>query len=159
MFGMKQEISGFKFDDSNVTWHEIEGIEHLQYHICDVDEVAQIADVLFKVTANQTIMMHRHHAAYKTLILQGELQIFNSDGSLKEVRPVGSYVSTEVTGEPHTDRAGDMDLVVLFSNRGTDGVIYEFLDENLNTAFEVGMPELKELWAAQTKAPYELERA
>ena len=151
-------MSNYQFDDSNVTWHEIEEIDHLKYHVCHVDEVAKIADILFKVTANQTVMMHRHHAAYKTLILQGELKIFTTDGSLKEVRPVGSYISTEVTGEPHTDRAGDQDLIVLFSNRGTDGVIYEFLDENLNTVFEVGMPEFKELWGAQQKAAYELER-
>lgn len=138
-----------KFDDSNITWHTLEGIEHLQYHIFAVDEVNKIVDLIFKFDANSKILLHRHHAAYITFVVQGELRIYQANGELKEVRPVGSYVSTGLGGEPHTEGGGDEDVIAFFSNRGQDGTIYEILDENMNTIATFGMAEFKALKEAQ----------
>lgn len=139
-----------KFDDRNITWHTLEGIEHLQYHIFAVDEVNKIVDVMFKFAAKQKVVLHRHHADYVTLVVQGELRIYRANGELKEVRPVGSYVATKVGGEPHTEGGGDEDAVVFFSNRGQDGVIYEILDEQMNTLATLGLQDFKGLLQAQT---------
>lgn len=137
------------FDESNIEWYQLEGIDHASYHICSVDEDARIVDVLFKFDANQKVLLHRHHAAYRTLILQGELRIYQTDGTLKEIRPVGSYVSSPVSGEPHSEGGGDQDAIVFFSNRGSDGMIYEILDEELNTLATLGLQDFKGLWEAQ----------
>lgn len=139
-----------KFDDRNVTWHKLEGIENALYHVCDVDAQAKIVDVLFKFAANKKVIMHRHHADYRTLVLQGELRIYMPNGDVKEVRPVGSYIFTKAGGEPHTEGGGDQDTVVFFSNRGTDGVIYEILDEQMNTLVTLGLPDFKGLLEAQS---------
>ncbi len=139
-----------KFDDRNITWHTLEGIEHLQYHIFAVDEVNKIVDVMFKFASNKKVVLHRHHADYVTLVVQGELRIYRANGELKEVRPVGSYVATKVGGEPHTEGGGDEDAVVFFSNRGQDGVIYEILDEQMNTLATLGLLDFKGLLQAQT---------
>ncbi len=138
-----------KFDESNITWHTIEGIENLQYHIYAVDEEMKIVDLVFKFAANKKIALHRHHADYVTVVLQGELRIYRPNGEVKEVRPVGSYVATRGGGEPHTEGGGDEDVIVFFSNRGQDGVIYEILDEQMNTLGTFGVQEFKALLAAQ----------
>ena len=138
-----------KFDDSNISWHTLEGIENLHYHIYAVDEARKIVDVMFKFAANKQVVLHRHHADYVTLVIQGELRIYRQNGELKEVRPAGSYVATAAAGEPHTDGAGDEDAIAFFSNRGQDGVIYEILDDDLNAVATLGLQDFKELLQAQ----------
>lgn len=138
------------FDDSNIRWYTLEGFDHLAYHICEVDERLRTVDILFKFAANQKIALHRHKAPYRTLVLQGELRIYRANGELKEVRPVGSYVSAASDGEPHTEGGGDIDVIAFFSNRGVDGPVYEILDDDLNVVATFGIPEFKALLAAQS---------
>jgi quercetin dioxygenase-like cupin family protein len=138
-----------EFDERNIRWNRIEGFDHIEYHICDVDEVNKSVDLLFKFAANQQIVLHRHHAAYRTLVLQGELRIYRANGEVKEIRPVGSYVFTPAGGEPHREGGGDQDVIVFFSNRNVDGVIYEILDDELNTITTFGIPEFKALLEGQ----------
>jgi quercetin dioxygenase-like cupin family protein len=142
-------IRGHKFDDSNIRWHTLEGIENLHYHVYGVDEANKIVDVLFKFAANRKVVLHRHHAAYITLVIQGELRLYRANGELKEVRSVGSYVATGLGGEPHTECGGNEEAIVFFSNRGQDGVIYEILDEGLNTVATLGLQDFKALLQAQ----------
>lgn len=137
------------FDESNIKWYVLDGIDHAWYHVCEVDPEARIVDVLLKFEANERVVLHRHHAAYRTLVLQGELRIYAANGSLMEVRPVGSYVSKPAGGVPHTEGGGDQDAIVFFSNRGSDGVIYEILDEDLNTLATLGLQDFMGLWKAQ----------
>lgn len=138
-----------KFDDRNITWHALEGIDNLHYHVYVVDEELKIVDVMFKFAANKKTALHRHHADYVTVVLQGELRIYRSNGKVKEVRPVGSYVATRAGGEPHTEGGGDEDVIVFFSNRGQDGTIYEILDDNLNTLATFSLQDFKALLQAQ----------
>jgi len=138
-----------KFDESKITWHTLEGIEHLQYQIYAVDEERKIVDVMFKFAANKKVVLHRHHADYVTLVVQGELRLYRANGELKEVRPAGSYVATRVGGEPHSEGGGDEDAIVFFSNRGQDGTIYEILDEQMNTLANLGLQDFKALLQAQ----------
>jgi len=138
-----------KCDERNITWHTLEGIENLQYHVYAVDEANKIVDVMFKFAANRKVVLHRHHAAYVTLVVQGELRIYRPNGELKEVRPVGSYVATGLGGEPHTEGGGDEDAIVFFSNRGQGGTIYEILDDQLNTLATLGLQDFKTLLEAQ----------
>ncbi|KQP66154.1 hypothetical protein [Methylobacterium sp. Leaf112] len=140
------------FGDRHVTWRTIDGFEHAAYHILSVDEKARIVDLLFKFKANERLLLHRLGAAYRTLVLQGELKIYRPDGTLQEVRPVGSYVAGQAGGEPHTEGGGDQDAIVYFTNREVDGPIYEILAANLTVQATFGIPEFKSLLAAQAGA-------
>ncbi|PNG25838.1 regulator [Methylocella silvestris] len=140
----------YQFDESNIRWHTIEGFDHLSYFIYEVDEINKGVDLLFKFSANQKIALHRHKAAYRTLVVQGELRIYRANGELKEIRPVGSYVATEAGGEPHREGGGDQDVVVFFSNRNVADVIYEILDDDLQPIATFGLPEFKALLEAQS---------
>ncbi|MEM9222774.1 MAG: regulator [Pseudomonadota bacterium] len=142
-------MTSLGFDQSNITWYQLEGVDHASYHVCSVDPENKIVDVLFKFDANQRVILHRHHADYRTLVLQGELRIYRANGDLIEVRPVGSYVERKAGGEPHTEGGGDEDAIVFFSNRGTDGMIYELLDGEMNTLATLGLHDFKGLLDAQ----------
>jgi quercetin dioxygenase-like cupin family protein len=84
-----------------------------------------------KFPANAQIFLHRHLALTNTLVVQGEHRLYEPNGALKEVRPVGTYTSTP-PGEPHREGAGDEGGVVFYSVRGKDGVLFEVLDDELN---------------------------
>lgn len=141
------------FDVRNIRWNTLEGIDHLAYHICAVDEEKRIVDILFKFDANSKIVLHQHKADYITLVVQGELRIYAADGTLREIRPVGSYVTGTANGEPHTEGGGDQDVIAFFSNRNVDNLVYEILDENQNVIATFGIPEFKALLDAQAPQP------
>lgn len=146
-------MSTLPFDTRNIRWNTIDGFDHVAFHVCAVDEDKRIVDILFKFDAHAKIVRHRHRADYITLVLQGELRIYRANGELKEVRPVGSYVTGKADGEPHTEGGGDQDVIVFFSNRNVDNVVYEILDENLNIVTTFGVAEFKALFDQQTPQP------
>jgi 2,4'-dihydroxyacetophenone dioxygenase len=138
-----------RFDESNVRWYTIEGIEDVWYNVLEVDEENRIVDILFKFSANKQIVLHRHKAAYRTFVIQGELRIYKTNGDLKEIRRAGSYVSKPASDEPHREGGGDQDVIAVFSNRNVEGPIYEVLDDDLNTVATLGLNEFKALLEAQ----------
>ncbi|HML44020.1 MAG TPA: regulator [Hyphomicrobium zavarzinii] len=146
-------MSTLPFDTRNIRWNTIDGFDHVAFHVCAVDEDKRIVDILFKFDAHAKIVLHRHRADYITLVLQGELRIYRANGELKEVRPVGSYVTGKADGEPHTEGGGDQDVIVFFSNRNVDNVVYEILDESLNIVTTFGVAEFKALFDQQTPQP------
>lgn len=145
-----KEVAG-EFDQSNIKWNSLEGIENIWYHIVRVDPEAKVVDIIFKFAANKKVVLHRHHADYSTFIIQGELRLYDKDGALKEIRPTGSYVQKKAGGPPHDEGGGDVDCIAWFSNWGTDGVIYEVLDAELKTAATLGLKDFKALFEAQEK--------
>lgn len=137
------------FDQSNVKWNTLDGIEHVWYHVLRVDPDARVVDLLLKFSANQKIVLHRHHADYSTFIIQGELRLYDQNGELTEIRPTASFVERPGGGAPHTEGGGDVDCIAWFSNRGTDGTIYEILGPNKETIATLGLQDFKALWEAQ----------
>ncbi len=77
------------FDESNIRWKQIEGIDHLWLSVLDVDRETASPPVLYKFAANEKIILHRHLTLNKTFTLAGEHRIYHADGRLKEIRPVG----------------------------------------------------------------------
>jgi quercetin dioxygenase-like cupin family protein len=140
------------FDDHNIAWQTTDGFDHAAFFILNVDESARSVDLLFKFAANERIALHRHGAAYRTLVLQGELRIYRPNGDLKEIRSVGSYVSGRAGGEPHTEGGGDQDVIVFFTNRDIDGPVYEILDDRQETVTTFGMSDFKALFQAQASS-------
>jgi hypothetical protein len=125
---------------------------HLHYAIFDIDEHNKIIDVLFKFDAHQQILLHRHKALNKTFVIQGEHHIYETNGKLKEVRPVGSYTSSLPSDVPHREGGGNVDVIVFFSIRGNDGVLYEVLDDDLNIIATLGFEDFINLYKEQMQS-------
>jgi quercetin dioxygenase-like cupin family protein len=143
----------YTLDDSNIRWNRLDGFEHLEYSILDIDEQNKIADVLFKFAANQQIVLHRHKVHNNMFVVQGEHRLYEPDGKLKEIRPVGRYTVSPASDEPHREGGGDgQDVIVFFSIRGSDGVLYEILDDDLNQIGTLSMQDLIDLYKAQQAA-------
>lgn len=125
---MLDKVTNFKFDQQNITWRTLDWLDNISYYVYNVDEKDRIVDVIFKFAAKKQVMLHQHKSSYYTTVLQGELRFYRPDGSLREIRPAGSYVAGFPDGEPHTEGGGDEDAIVLFSNRHVEDALYEFLD-------------------------------
>jgi len=136
----------FLFDDKNIQWRQLDGIEHLWFRVLDVDAVSRAVQILFKFAAGQTIVLHRHKSVNKTFVIQGEHKIYHADGRLKETRPTGSYTVSPPSDDPHREGGGDgQDAVVIFTVYDNDGVAYEILDDALTIVATLGYQEFAAL--------------
>lgn len=142
-------MASYSFDDRNIRWNKLGDFEHLLYSVVDIDEENKTVDFLLKLAANQQIFLHRHMAQNNTFVVQGEHRIYESNGNLKEIRPIGSYTASPASNEPHREGGGDIDAVVLFSVRGNDGVLYEVLDDDSNLVATLSMQDIIGLYKAQ----------
>lgn len=137
------------FDQSNIQWNTLEGIDHLWYHVLNVDQDLKVVNVLMKFAANEKVVLHKHHADYSTFIIQGELRLYDAEGELTEIRPTASFIQKSAGGAPHTEGGGDEDCIAWFSNKATDGLIYEILGANGETLGTLGLAEFEALLQAQ----------
>jgi hypothetical protein len=143
-------MANHSFDDSNIQWSQLEGFEHLSYSILNVDRDNMIVDALFRFAAGEQIVLHRHVALNHLLVIQGEHILYEPDGSIKEKRPTGRYTVSAANEDPHREGGGnEQDVIILFSIRGTDGVMYEILDDEHNIVGTLGMDDFEGLYAAQ----------
>jgi hypothetical protein len=137
------------FDDTLINWQTLDGFAHLAYYILNIDEANTTIDVLFKFTAQQQIVLHRHKALNHTFVIQGEHRLYRPDGTLKEVRGLGSYTVSPPSNDPHREGGGTTDTVVFFSIRGSTGVLYEILDDDQQTVASLSMADFISLYQNQ----------
>ena len=138
----------YTFDDRNMRWYKLGYFEHFVFAMLDVDIENLLVDFILKFPPHEQIFLHRHLALTNTLVVQGEHRLYEPDGSLKEIRPVGSYTSSP-PGGPHREGAGDGGGVVFYSVRGKDGVLFEGLDEDLNVNVTLSMEDFVSAYKEQ----------
>lgn len=139
----------YNFDENNINWHKLEDFDNFVFSILDVDLANRIVDVIFKFEANKQIFLHRHLALNKIFVIQGELNLYEPNGKLKESRKAGTYTTSPADVNPHRECGGDEGAVVLFSIRGADGMLYEVLDEDQHVVGGISMRDVIELHKAQ----------
>ncbi|EMR11923.1 hypothetical protein MPL1_12968 [Methylophaga lonarensis MPL] len=142
-------MQDYVFNDSNIKWSRLDVFDNFEYSILNVDHDNKVIDVLFRFAANNPIVLHRHCAVNHTFVIQGEHCLYHPDGRLKERRQTGSYTISQPDEEPHTECGGDTPVVVLFSIRGTDGVMYQILSEQQEIIAELGFEEFEMLYQQQ----------
>ncbi|MEL0168096.1 MAG: hypothetical protein VW877_08205 [Pseudomonadaceae bacterium] len=137
-------------DLNDIRWSQLPGFENFDYCILSVDRPNQLVDVLFHFHAHDPIVLHRHCAVNHTFVIRGEHQLFHANGALKETRPTGSYTISQPDTTPHRECGGDGGTLVLFSIRGTDGVMYEILDDQQNVIAALDMDTFEALFSANS---------
>lgn len=143
--------TSYVFDDRYIRWYELGDFKHFVFAMLDVDVPRKIVDFVLKFPPNQKIFLHRHLALTNTLVIQGEHRLYEPNGTLKEIRPVGSYTSSP-PGDPHQEGAGDGGGVVFYSVRGKDGTLFEVLDDNLNVIGALGLEDFLTAFKEQKQA-------
>ena len=145
------EATSYAFDDRNIRWYKLGDFENFVFAMFNVDVPGKIVDFILKFPANKQIFLHRHLALTNTLVVRGEHRLYEPNGALKEVRPVGSYTSSP-PGEPHREGAGDDGGNVFYSVRGKDGVLFEVLDDELNVTGTLTMDDFVNAFKEQNRA-------
>lgn len=141
----------YTFDDRNMEWYKLGDFEHFVFAMLDVDTENLLVDFILKFPPHEQIFLHRHLALTNTLVVQGEHRLYEPNGSLREIRPAGSYTSSP-PGDPHREGAGDGGGVVFYSVRGKDGVLFEVLDDNLNAIGTLSMEDFVGAYKEQKNA-------
>jgi hypothetical protein len=128
----KTGTESFRFDTSNLDWKPFV-TEGCFYRILDVNVSGRSAEMLVKFTPGGRCLYHRHVAAVKTLVLEGDLHLFEPtpEGEVHTVKPAGSF-STGAGGEVHIEGAEEKEVIVYFSMQSTTDVIYETLNPDLS---------------------------
>ena len=146
---MATTAPSYAFDDRDIDWQPFAGIENLELTLCDLDEERQILDLLVRFAPNKTVTMHNHLAQTNMLIIQGELRMYEADGSVREVRTAGRYYRGR-RNDAHSEGGGDEGAVVFYSVRGHgEENMFEIMDDAGNTTAVLGMSDLRAAWQAQ----------
>ena len=142
----------FPFDDSKITWHPFVGIDNLAFSLCDLDEERQVIDLIVKFEPNEIVAIHTHIAQTNMIIIQGELRMYETNGTLKEIRPAGRYYRGQ-RDDTHSEGGGAEGAVVFYSVRG-HGIpeMLSILDNDLKVLATLTMTDLRAVWDAQRAA-------
>ena len=130
----------YAFDDRNIRWFELGDFKHFVLAMLDVDPQKKLIDFMVKFDPNERIFLHRHLVHTNTFVIQGEHRLYEPDGRLKEIRPVGSYTSSP-PGEPHREGAGDQSCIVFYSLRAHQAAMFEVLDDDQKPVGTLGLQD------------------
>ncbi|GEP12639.1 regulator [Methylobacterium gnaphalii] len=142
-------MTQFKFDDRYITWTKLDWLEHVEAFVYSADPARRTVDALFKFAPLQKAMLHRHKAPYTTFVVQGELRFYSADGTLREIRPAGSYVPGVLNGEPHLEGGGEEEAIVFFTHHSVEDALYEFLDGDMKPVISLRFDDARALLEAQ----------
>lgn len=134
-------MSNYLFNDKNIAWQQLGEFENFRYSILSIDKDNKTVDVIFKFEPHNPIVLHRHCALNHLFVIHGEHRLYYANGELKAIRTVGSYTVSQPDPVPHRECGGDEGAIVLFSIRGTEGVMYEILDDEENSIAALGMQD------------------
>ena len=126
-------LRNFRFDTKEVDWKDFI-TTGCYYKLLDVNVAARTADMIVKFEPGARCMYHRHVAPATSLVLEGELQIFDKTSAgetLRVVKPAGTYTSG-VEDDMHVEGGGENGVIIYFSMRGSSDQIYDLLDSELN---------------------------
>ena len=105
-------------------------------------------DLLIKFDPNEKVLLHRHLADTNTFVIEGDHVIYEPDGQVREVRPVGRY--TFGTGrDAHDEGGGPNGCVLFYSVRGETDSLFDMLDANLNVVATLHTADFKAIFDAQ----------
>jgi len=144
-------MTAHQFDERNIQWRELPGFNHMLVSIFFVDEAKNRVDLLIKFDPNEKVLLHRHLADTNTFVVEGDHVIYEPDGRVREVRPVGRY--TFGTGrDAHDEGGGPNGCILYYSVRGETDALFDMLDAKLDVVATLHTADFKALMNAQPQA-------
>ncbi len=92
---------------------------------------------------------HRHVASTLTLVLEGEQHLLESqpDGTVKPIsREKGDYALASPDALPHLECGGEDGGTILLSMTAPDGILFEYLDENMANGWTLSIQQYVDAW-------------
>lgn len=134
-----------------VAWRPFPGFDGLSYHVLDVDRGRGLVDMLMRFDPDARCVPHRHVGPTRTLVIEGEHQMFAADGSSGQPtdrRPAGTF-STNDGDESHIEGGGPEGAVILLSMTAVDDVVYEIMDPELRVERTISLADFERGLAKQ----------
>jgi hypothetical protein len=138
----RANTTSYAFDDRNIQWGPIEVpgcgvLSDFEFAPLAGSMELKVVDFLIKFPPKKEvngrvvnlIHAHRHCGITNLFVIAGEHHIYEPDGTLREVRPVGSN-TVSPPGDVHTECGGPEGGVVHYSVRGS-GMLFEFVDDQM----------------------------
>ncbi len=136
----------YSFDDRQIQWSPFPGIENASFSLCDYDEERGIVDLIFKFEPDKKIAIHTHIWQTNMFIIEGELRMYNTDGSVKEVRATGKYFSG-CENDTHSEGGGPNGAIVFYTVRSNGGEeIFDLLDDEGTIITTITRADIKSMW-------------
>jgi 2,4'-dihydroxyacetophenone dioxygenase len=145
---VESQTASYRFDDRNMRWRALGDFEHFVVFIFAVDEKNNIADFIIKFEPDKRIFLHRHLALTNTFVVDGEHIIYEPDGRVREVRPVGRFTSSQ-PGDAHREGGGVNGCVLQYSVRGETDALFDVLDDDLRVLATLRTGDFKAALDAQ----------
>ena len=145
---VESQTTSYRFDDRNMQWRALGDFEHFEVFIFSVDEAKNIADFIIKFEPSKQIFLHRHLALTNTFVVDGEHIIYEADGKVREVRPVGRYTSSQ-PGDAHKEGGGAHGCVLHYSVRGETDALFDVLDDDFKVLATLRTSDFKTAFDAQ----------
>ena len=119
-----------RFDLDDLDWTHMEGGPEFDYlvnfdlAVLGAQPENNTLDLLVRFAPHSHCHFHRHVAATRTLVLQGEHHVFDIEPNgetVHKIKPAGTY-SQSPGGEVHMERGGPEGAIVLFNRTGLEPV-------------------------------------
>lgn len=138
--------------DDTITWLPFAGIENLELRLLDIDDERGVVDLVVRFAPSKTVTLHNHLAQTNMFIIQGELRMYEADGSVREVRPAGNYYRGR-RNDAHSEGGGPDGAVVFYSVRSHGAAeMFEVLNDDGSVAATLTMGDIRAAWDAQQAA-------
>ncbi len=144
------------FDPNAVEWRRVtdpactEFKIDFEYSLLGYDVAAGRLDMLLRYAkGNGHCRRHRHVALTVTHVLDGEQHLIEiqPDSTLKPiVRRKGEYALAPADALPHLEHGGENGGTVILSMSAPDGILFEYLDENLRGSHTLSIQEFVDAW-------------
>ncbi len=150
------------FDPRFVEWRRVTDPDctefkiDFEYSLLGYDLTSGRLDMLLRYADGRGhCRRHRHVASTLTLVLEGEQHLLEMqpDGTTKATsRKKGDYALASPDALPHTECGGDKGGIVLLSMTAPDGILFEYLDENMENGWTLSIEQYVDAWNKGT--PY-----
>lgn len=143
------------FDLQSVEWRRVTDPSctafrvDFEYSLLGYDLPSGRLDMLLRYGKGGHCRRHRHVASTVTLVLEGEqfLEEFLPDGTTRSVhRKKGDYALAPADAHPHDEHGGAAGATVLLSMTASDGILFEYFDENMKNGWTLSIEEYVGSW-------------
>lgn len=143
------------FDLQSVEWRRVTDPSckafrvDFEYSLLGYDLASGRLDMLLRYGPGGHCRRHRHVASTATLVLEGEqfLKELLPDGTTKLVhRQQGAYALAPADAHPHDEHGGEAGATVLLSMTATDGILFEYFDEDMRNRWTLSIADYVQSW-------------
>ncbi len=143
------------FDLDNVEWRHVtdpactEFKIDFEFSLLGYDLECGRLDMLLRYASGGHCRRHRHIASTVTMVLEGEqfLTEMLPDGTTRSIhRNKGDYALSPADSHPHDEYGGENGGTILLSMTAPDGILFEYLDENMENPWTLSIEQYVDSW-------------